>query len=409
MLAALLALALVTPTAPASARKVRHLVAHHVVRRRRIVRDRRRLVHARMLRIKATVAAARRKQEAIDQRLAYARSRVAQLKRQEQVHVEKLTELQQTVEQTNVQLEDSTYRLTRAQHQLAHTKAELTEIHGRFDEERQLASSRLRAMYKYSTTSEWDALLTSPNLVEFLTRYQYFKHISDQDQKILSDLAGMLGQMRHKKHRIDHLVTKTEQYTQSIQAQKQTAETATQQESQLLAQIRTQKQLWEKEQDQLEQSSREIEAMIRRVMAHSSSHPLLGTGRFIFPLVGVAPFITSPFGMRYHPIFHVWRMHTGVDFRAPMHSRVVAADSGVVLFAGWYDGYGKVVMINHGGGTVTLYAHLSEWLVHKGEAVHQGQEIALSGMTGFATGPHLHFEVRRNGKPVNPLGYLRTW
>lgn len=360
----------------------------------------------------ARVVAARHKQADIQRKLAAVRRKVAILSRQEQVHAQTLTALQQTVAQTTVQLEDSNFRLTQAQQQLELTRDQLQQVRSRYVKERELAAKRLRAMYEASTTTEWAALLTSPNLVDFLTRYQYFKHISQADQRILTDLAGMMGDIQHKKHRINDLVSKTEQYTQSIQAQQQTEEQAKEQEAQILKRIRAQKQEADDEDLDLERNSRQIEEMIRRFLAQTPFHPHMGNVRFIFPLLDDPMHITSPFGMRYHPVFHRWLMHTGVDLRAPMHTEILAAASGLVLLAGWYGGYGKCIIIVHGGGYETLYAHCSEWLVHQGEHVRQGQEIALSGMTGDATGPHLHFEVRKDGKPVNPVPYLmplRYW
>jgi murein DD-endopeptidase MepM/ murein hydrolase activator NlpD len=108
-----------------------------------------------------------------------------------------------------------------------------------------------------------------------------------------------------------------------------------------------------------------------------------------------------------HPIFRVIKPHRGIDFGAGMGTPVVAADTGVVLFSGWYDGYGKVVMIDHGADLVTMYCHLSSYAVSPGSRVNRGETLGGVGSTGFSTGPHLHFEVRRNGTPVNPLGFLR--
>jgi murein DD-endopeptidase MepM/ murein hydrolase activator NlpD len=117
----------------------------------------------------------------------------------------------------------------------------------------------------------------------------------------------------------------------------------------------------------------------------------------------VAGRITSGFGMRYHPILHYERFHAGLDFGAPYGSPIVAAANGQVVAAGWAGGYGNEVQISHGGGVVTLYGHMSGIVARPGEAVRQGQVIGYVGSTGLSTGPHLHFEVKVDGRAVNPL------
>lgn len=117
----------------------------------------------------------------------------------------------------------------------------------------------------------------------------------------------------------------------------------------------------------------------------------------------VAGRITSSFGMRRHPILHFARMHAGIDFGAAWGSPVVAAADGQVIGAGWSGGYGRQVQIGHGSGIVTTYSHMSGIAASTGEPVRQGQVIGYVGSTGLSTGPHLHFEVRVNGRPVDPL------
>jgi murein DD-endopeptidase MepM/ murein hydrolase activator NlpD len=113
--------------------------------------------------------------------------------------------------------------------------------------------------------------------------------------------------------------------------------------------------------------------------------------------------VTSGFALRLHPLLQTWRQHNGVDYGAPQGTPVRAVGDGVVAFAGWRGGYGNVVEIQHGGGRSTLYAHLSRVEVKRGQRAEQGQRLGAVGQTGWATGPHLHFEFRIGGQHQDPL------
>jgi murein DD-endopeptidase MepM/ murein hydrolase activator NlpD len=127
-------------------------------------------------------------------------------------------------------------------------------------------------------------------------------------------------------------------------------------------------------------------------------------GQLLWPAVGP---ITSPFGWRIHPIFGTRELHTGIDIGAPDGSTVSAAAAGTVEFAGTMTGYGNVLVIDHGGGLATLYGHLSFYSVAVGQVVARGEPIGNVGCTGYCTGPHLHFEVRLSGTPVDPMPFLQ--
>ncbi len=137
--------------------------------------------------------------------------------------------------------------------------------------------------------------------------------------------------------------------------------------------------------------------------ADYSYQPVSGSGAFIWPVNGV---ITSPYGYRTHPIFGSTIYHSGMDIGVDYGTPVHAADSGVVVEAGWISGYGYAVIIDHGNGLSTLYGHNESLNVSEGQSVSQGQVIAYAGSTGNSTGPHVHFEVRSNGDPVDPAAYL---
>jgi murein DD-endopeptidase MepM/ murein hydrolase activator NlpD len=132
----------------------------------------------------------------------------------------------------------------------------------------------------------------------------------------------------------------------------------------------------------------------------------LATGKFTSPVSLNQARESSPFGNRFHPIDHREKFHAGVDLAVPLGTAVKAADGGIVSFAGVKGGYGNFVEIDHGNGIKTRYGHLSQLKVRAGQVVQQGQGIALSGSTGHSTGPHLHFEIRKNNQPVDPANYI---
>lgn len=179
------------------------------------------------------------------------------------------------------------------------------------------------------------------------------------------------------------------------------AEAAT--EQRLLQQVQARRGEYQRRISQLERESNDIAALLRRRQADQGVTPS-GKGVLAVPVANAI--VTSAFGYRTHPIFEDRRLHAGVDFRAPTGTPVLAAGAGVVVFAGWKSGYGYTVVLDHGGSLATLYAHNSRLTVTVGETVARRERIALAGSTGNSTGPHVHFEVRVSGAPVDPLRYL---
>ncbi|MBW8826567.1 MAG: peptidoglycan DD-metalloendopeptidase family protein [Acidobacteria bacterium] len=174
-------------------------------------------------------------------------------------------------------------------------------------------------------------------------------------------------------------------------------------EERLLAKVRANRDEDERRIAQLQRESAEIAALLRR---RQSGQGITPGGKGVLAAPVAYPVITSTFGYRVHPIYGDVRLHTGVDFRGSTGTPILAAGSGTVVFAGVRSGYGNTVVIDHGGSLATLYAHQSAISVTNGETVRRGQVIGAVGSTGLSTGPHLHFEVRVDGTPVDPLGYL---
>jgi murein DD-endopeptidase MepM/ murein hydrolase activator NlpD len=155
--------------------------------------------------------------------------------------------------------------------------------------------------------------------------------------------------------------------------------------------------------EQHKNSLEEDAARLQRELASRQSTGGSNPGVLAWPVAGA---VSSPFGYRIHPIFGTRKLHTGIDISASSGTPIKAAGSGVVLIAGPYGGYGNAVVVDHGGGLATLYAHQSTLAVSNGQKVDAGQIIGYVGCSGFCTGPHLHFETRENGVPVDPMKYL---
>lgn len=199
---------------------------------------------------------------------------------------------------------------------------------------------------------------------------------------------------------------------QQLLAQKADYQTQADLQQELIGRLNSDRLALEAAQTQLEKDSQAITTLIQQKVAQAEARAktnsrnsviIRGTGMFAYPTD--AP-TSSPFGWRVHPILGYRRFHSGQDFAASYGSTIRAADSGTVIFAGWYGGYGNAAIIDHGNGISTLYGHTSQLYVSEGQTVKRGQAIAAVGSTGLSTGPHLHFEVRKNGTPVDPMNYL---
>jgi len=269
------------------------------------------------------------------------------------------------------------------------------------------AARRLKEIYQGDRLSFIDQLMQVDSLQELQDRLYYQETIAEQDRRLISELrlreaslAKHRAQLGEKKNFLSEMVSQIAQKAMEIAKEKLSQE-------QLAEKLRSQRAFYEQAERELAQESYRLEKQIF-VMEHENrakGGPIaVGSGNMCMPLK--AP-VTSPFGWRRHPIFGVRKFHSGVDLAGPNRSPIRAADSGNVLYTGWYGGYGKVVIISHGKGMATLYAHLSRQAVKVGDNVTKGDVIAYEGSTGFSTGPHLHFEVRVDGKPNNPLNFVR--
>jgi murein DD-endopeptidase MepM/ murein hydrolase activator NlpD len=273
---------------------------------------------------------------------------------------------------------------------------------------------RLVELYETDQTSTLEILLQASSLDDLLDQLDYFRALGNHDKEIVLTLTRLRDEMRVA--RAQTAATKKEvakatavlarktaeerAARDQLVAQQNALEAARDQKQSLLTGVRSSRQKDEEDLDSMQAASAAIADQIQAAQAASASSGSSGSGvsssGFIWPVSGP---VVSGFGIRWG------RMHEGIDIAVPSGTAVHAAAAGTIIYAGVMSGYGNIVVIDHGNGLATAYAHLSAIWIGSG-SVAQGQAIAASGCTGHCLGPHLHFEVRVNGSPVDPLGYL---
>ncbi len=309
----------------------------------------------------------------------------------------KIAESQDDLNQINIEVDDLTK-------QIEENETKLSRIEEKYENLRKVYINRLVAIYKTPKLQYLDVLLNSSNMIEFVSNYYSIKELIRFDKKIVETV----------KQQKDEIET-----TKSILAEKKNQIVVAKQnqikQSQVLSNTKTTREYYisklSDEEKELQQKIdtynnqvAEIEAEIKLLAANSISEDYIG-GAIKWPVPGYST-ITSQYGMRVHPITGAYKLHTGVDIGAPMGASFVAAANGIVTKATYNFAYGNMVIIDHGGGVQTLYAHGSEIMVQLGQTVSAGTEVLKVGSTGYSTGPHAHFEIRINGQTINPLNIL---
>lgn len=359
-------------------------------------------------------------------RLKHKRQHIDQQRQNVQKERDRLTNLQQEAEKrltgletnlriTDTNIKDSEFRLQQATQLLQSLQADLATAEVSFRERQQATIARLRYLQRSPIGRGWSVLLQSHNFNDFLSRRRQLKLVYQADQKILTKLTEQAKQIEQQKTQVAGKKNEIYLLRQQLLAQKADYQAQASLQANLIQRLNGDRIALEAAQNQLERESQEITALIQRKVAEAQAREaaakansrknifVRGTGIFTYPNNGR---LSSPFGWRRHPILGYRRFHSGLDFAASYGSTIRAADTGMVIFSGWYGGYGKAIIINHGNGISTLYGHSSNLYVTEGQRVKRGQAIAAVGSTGLSTGPHLHFEVRKNGTPVNPANYL---
>lgn len=319
---------------------------------------------------------------------------------------EQLDRLNAQIAQYQEELNSSNVKLAQTQMSVDAIKTELEKAEKEYNRQKSLLEQRLVAMYEGGETVYLDVLLASTSIQDFLSRFYYLSKIAAYDQDLMRKVTIAKQDIEGKKILLEREVAKLTEEKQKNEMLLNTYENTkvlrknflnglTEHEKGLQERI----EIYEKDLD-------ELESEILRVSLENISEEYIG-GELAWPVPGYST-ITSGYGMRMHPVLYIYKLHTGVDIGAPTGVPVIAVNDGIVTLATYSTSYGNYIMVDHGGGVATLYAHGSKVLVEEGQEVKKGNPIMLVGSTGWSTGPHLHFEVRIDGQTYDPLPYITS-
>lgn len=271
--------------------------------------------------------------------------------------------------------------------------------------------ARLRQMYKRDPKFTWEVFLGSQSIDDAITRYQFMKLIAAQDANLIGEFKESKRSLELEHARLAESLQEVSELRESRAQEAAQLERSKKQRQTVLAGIRSEKSKHAKAIENLEAAQAELQALIDNIISRGTSPqdlPPTGEfaamkGRLLWPVAGK---VIRGFGKHTHPKYGTVTMNNGIDIQAPAGAPIVAVSAGVVEFVDWIDAFGKCVILNHGGGYYTLYAHVATTMVSQGQKVGRGQAIAEVGDTGSLEGYVCHFEVRMGRRALNPMEWV---
>lgn len=280
--------------------------------------------------------------------------------------------------------------------------AELEVAELKILEKNELLNDRLRVMYKTGTIGYVEVLFGAEDFTDLLSRIDMLQMVLVHDQNLIQFLKDQRDIIEQKKAELETIKLDLVALFESKITKQDELSVALGSLISYKTDLSKDEAAMSEMEDQLLKEADQLTDIIKNL---ESAAAYIG-GEMMWPVPGNYS-ISSLFGNRIHPISKEYKMHTGIDIQSARKTDFVAAQTGTIIFSNWFAGYGKAIIIDHGGGYTTLYAHLDVINVEVGQVVKKGQIIGKTGNTGYSTGPHLHFEVRMNGDYVDPLTYVK--
>ncbi|MFH1684371.1 MAG: peptidoglycan DD-metalloendopeptidase family protein [Candidatus Margulisiibacteriota bacterium] len=344
------------------------------------------------------------KLEKINQELQKSKQELQKTKKEEQAVLGRLVVINKELKRTKSNLFQTEKKIKVNESQIGTLTTELRvtekDLGGREDK----LKSRIKEVFKSSGVNYIQLFFSSSSMSDFLNQFYFFRKIIEYDSRLVQSVRGDVKKVKSKRSVLRTKNSEIRSLAKVIAKKKNEIADKAKEKKKIYKSLQQRRKEYEAHVAELEKSSKELEVLILEKIAARKGSKVQGSGVMAWPLRGR---ITSRFGYRRHPLWGGRHKHTGLDVAGKHGTPIRAADAGEVIFSGWWDGYGKAVVIDHGRKTTTVYGHMSRIYKGVGAIVAKGQIIGLVGSTGYSTGPHLHFEVRKNGKPVDPIKFLK--
>lgn len=319
-------------------------------------------------------------------------------------NMQQLQELDNEIEKSQHEIGTINIEIDKLEQQISENEKKLHNTQNKYDKIQGLVDERLIKMYERPKLQFLQVLLEAQSATEFISTYYAMEELIEYDKQLLETVKQQKREIEITKKILETKKVQIIDGKQTQQKKTQVLENSKTKREYYISKLTEEEKNLQKQIDEYNIQVQEIEAEIKLLALNSISADYIG-GAMIWPIPGYSK-ITSQFGMRVHPITGTYKLHTGMDVSAPIGASFVAAANGIVTKATYNSAYGNMIIIDHGGGVQTLYAHGSEIIAQVGQTVATGDEVLKVGSTGYSTGPHAHFEIRVDGITINPVEFL---
>ena len=352
----------------------------------------------------------------IEQQIKSVKDEIDNLQKKESGYLEALHKIEKLLLDTEKELQTIEKDLEFAQKEIKIAEEEVVIEKEKLREKTKLLEGRLREIYKRRLTGYLEILFNCESFSDFLTRFRYIKNILSLDAKVINDIRQQTKKIENNKMNLENREEILSLLKKEVEKEKENIEFSIKSKKSIIGKIDSQKETYLKSLKELEQSSQEIKNIIERIYKQKEEDSKKVSQKEV-PTITLKPKkgilslpiqgkLISGYGRQKNTEFNTFTFNSGIDISAPLGQVVHASGSGEVIYTGNIKGYGQIIIIDHGGRVTTLYAHLSKISVDIGDKVKKEQIIGQSGDSGGVSSPRLHFEVRVEGKPTDPMNWL---